>query len=49
MEDRGYRLFQFYEQVHEWPTGYPHLRRCDVVYISPVVIERNRSAEVMTA
>lgn len=43
MEDLGYRLFGIYEQAHEWPTNMPYLRRANVVYISPQVIETNKS------
>jgi len=41
MEQLGYRLFGIYQQVHEWPTRKPHLRRTNVAYISPAVIARN--------
>jgi FkbM family methyltransferase len=34
LEARGYRLFGIYQQVGEWPTGQPHLRRADLVFIS---------------
>lgn len=43
MEDLGYRLFGLYEQGHEWPSRSPHLRRVNAVFISPVVIDRNRA------
>jgi FkbM family methyltransferase len=33
LEDRDYRLFGLYEQVHEWPTGMPNLRRVNAVFI----------------
>jgi FkbM family methyltransferase len=42
MESLGYRLFGIYEQMYEWPTMEPHMRRANVVYISPRVIEANR-------
>jgi FkbM family methyltransferase len=42
MESLGYRLFGIYEQMFEWPTNEPHMRRANVVYISPTVIEANR-------
>jgi FkbM family methyltransferase len=42
MERSGYRLFGLYEQMFEWPTREPHLRRANAVYISPKVIEANR-------
>jgi hypothetical protein len=38
----GFALFGFYEQVREWPTREPHLRRCNVCFISQKVIMRNR-------
>lgn len=31
----GYVLFGFYDQTPEWPTGAPHLRRADPVFLSP--------------
>jgi len=34
LEPRGYRLFAVYQQVGEWPTGEPYLRRADLVFIS---------------
>jgi hypothetical protein len=34
LEPRGYRLFGIYQQVGEWPTGQPHLRRADLVFVS---------------
>lgn len=44
LEERGYRLFGVYEQVHEWRTRKPSLRRANVAYISPAVISRNTGA-----
>jgi FkbM family methyltransferase len=41
LEDKGYRLFGIYEQVHEWPTKKPNIRRFNAAYISPRVVERN--------
>ncbi len=35
IEDRGYRLFGLYEQIPEWPTGQPFLRRANLVFLSP--------------
>ena len=35
LEARGYLLFGIYEQVREWPTKQPHLRRANAVFISP--------------
>lgn len=40
--DHGYRLFGFYEQVPEWISQQPHLRRANAVYISPGLIGRGR-------
>lgn len=34
LEDQGYFLFGLYEQCNEWPTGAPHLRRCNCLFIS---------------
>lgn len=42
LEEYGYSLFGIYEQVHEWPTGKPHLRRTNPVFISEDVIRTNR-------
>jgi FkbM family methyltransferase len=36
-EEYNYRLFGIYDQVGEWPTDRPFLRRCDLVFISPVL------------
>jgi FkbM family methyltransferase len=41
LEDRSYRLFGIYEQVHEWPTGAPNLRRANPIFISDSVIREN--------
>jgi FkbM family methyltransferase len=41
LEDRGYRLFGFYEQTNELFTGKPNLRRANVAFVSPSVIARN--------
>lgn len=41
LEEHGLRLFGIYNQVHEWPDKRPNLRRVNVVYISPQVIEDN--------
>jgi hypothetical protein len=42
LELRSYLLFGIYEQVHEWPTKEPHLRRTNSVFISRRMIETNR-------
>lgn len=39
LEERGYFLFGFYEQTHEF-TGEPQLRRADVAFISPRLRKR---------
>lgn len=33
MEGKSYHLFGFYEQVGEWPTNEPHLRRANAVFL----------------
>jgi FkbM family methyltransferase len=38
LETLGYRLFGVYEQVNEFPTKRPNLRRSNVVYMSPKII-----------
>ena len=35
LEPMNYRIFGIYEQMHEWPTRQPHLRRCNPVFVSP--------------
>jgi FkbM family methyltransferase len=42
LEPRGYLLFRIYEQIPEWPTGEPHLRRSNPVFLSSKVINANR-------
>jgi hypothetical protein len=42
LEPRGFFLFRIYDQVAEWPTREPNLRRTNPVFISSEVIERNR-------
>jgi len=37
-----YFLFAIYEQMHEWPTKEPHLRRTNPVFVSNSVIQSNR-------
>ncbi|WBO20830.1 FkbM family methyltransferase [Sphingomonas abietis] len=34
LEASGYRLFGFYDQVNEWPTKQPHLRRANPLFVS---------------
>ncbi|MGQ0445984.1 MAG: hypothetical protein ACT4O2_12880 [Beijerinckiaceae bacterium] len=40
-EQKRYFLFGIYEQVNEWPTNEPHLRRTNLVFISDRVIKAN--------
>ncbi len=42
LESHGYRLFALYEQVHEWPSRSPHLRRADPVFLSRRMIDAHR-------
>jgi FkbM family methyltransferase len=42
LESRSHFLFAIYEQVSEWPTSEPHLRRTNPVFISRRMIETNR-------
>jgi FkbM family methyltransferase len=35
LESHRYRVFAFYEQVAEWPTHQPQLRRVNCVFIAP--------------
>jgi FkbM family methyltransferase len=37
LEARGYLLFGVYEQVTEWPSRQPHLRRANLAFISPAL------------
>jgi FkbM family methyltransferase len=39
LEPDGYRLFGIYEQIREWYSNGPHLRRADVLFVSPRLIE----------
>jgi FkbM family methyltransferase len=41
LEQHGYRLFGIYEQVSEWPTNEPHLRRSNLVFLSSLMISRS--------
>ncbi|MBN2566121.1 MAG: FkbM family methyltransferase [Candidatus Eisenbacteria bacterium] len=41
LERRSYYLFGLYEQVPEWPTVEPHLRRTNPVFVSQKVIREN--------
>jgi FkbM family methyltransferase len=42
LADKAYFLFGIYEQVGEWPTKEPNLRRTNPVFISGRVIKANR-------
>jgi len=42
LEEKGYFTFGIYEQMHEWPSKEPHLRRINAVFISSNVMENNR-------
>jgi FkbM family methyltransferase len=44
LEARGYLLFAIYEQVHEWPSAQPHLRRSNPVAVSRRVLAEERAA-----
>jgi FkbM family methyltransferase len=41
LEEKNYLLFGIYEQVHEWPTRAPNLRRANPIFISESVIRTN--------
>lgn len=38
MTGHGYRLFGFYQQIHEWPRKAPQLRRANPVYLSRALV-----------
>jgi FkbM family methyltransferase len=42
LESKKYYLFGIYEQVNEWPSKEPHLRRTNPVFISERVINANK-------
>jgi len=44
LEGRGYRLFGLYEQVAEWPTKAPNLRRTNPVFVSQRMIDAAKHA-----
>lgn len=48
-EEENYFLFGVYEQVNEWPTKEPHLRRTNPVFISDRVIKANAAAPCRAA
>ncbi len=41
LEEKRYFLFGLYEQVEEWPTSEPHLRRTNPVFISEQAVRAN--------
>lgn len=41
LEDKNYLLFGIYEQVNEWPTRAPNLRRANPIFISETVVRAN--------
>lgn len=43
LESHGYFLFGIYEQVGEWLTSEPHLRRTNPVFISRDMIDKNKT------
>ncbi|HXZ87759.1 MAG TPA: FkbM family methyltransferase [Candidatus Binataceae bacterium] len=43
LESRNYYLFGIYEQVEEWRTNKPHLRRTNLVFISESAIDASRT------
>ena len=44
LEQSDYFLFGIYEQVNEWPTRSPHLRRTNPIFVSSRLIESVRGA-----
>ena len=42
LDGDGYRLFGIYRQVAEWPTGHPHLRRGNAVFLASAESEKAR-------
>jgi FkbM family methyltransferase len=42
LESQKYYLFGIYEQFHEWPTGEPHLRRTNPIFLSQRMIQSQR-------
>jgi FkbM family methyltransferase len=45
LEKYNYFLFGLYEQVEEWPTGEPQLRRTNAVFISKQLRERSKKSK----
>jgi FkbM family methyltransferase len=48
LESHGFRLFGIYEQVSEWPTWAPHLRRVNAVFLSGAMIAIKSSQELIS-
>ncbi|TMM57542.1 FkbM family methyltransferase [Maribacter algarum] len=44
MENFGYRLFGIYDQMYEWQTGTPILRRTNPVFVSELVYKKKSKA-----
>lgn len=42
LDSKSYFLFGIYEQMYEWPTSEPHLRRSNPVFVSKDIIEKYR-------
>jgi FkbM family methyltransferase len=42
LESQNYYLFGIYEQVNEWPTKEPHLRRINPIFLSKKVVKQNQ-------
>lgn len=49
LESHQYFLFGIYEQVDEWPTGEPHLRRTNPIFLSRRMIEVNKRSSETSA
>ena len=39
LQDLEYRIFGFYEQMHEWPSGSPNLRRANIAFVSRKLVD----------
>jgi FkbM family methyltransferase len=44
LQQKGYFIFGIYEQMYEWPTNEPHLRRTNLMFISQRMIDSYRTA-----
>jgi FkbM family methyltransferase len=49
LEERNYLLFGIYEQVNEWPTRAPNLRRANPIFISENVVRTNIAPSIAKA